>query len=76
MIIFPGTTLSGLLSRCRIGEDRDWEKAQMEGQHELNLICGHSAAAVSVNDSAQRRCACNRNLCNLTWQMRYILQDE
>lgn len=31
----------------------------MEGQHELNLICGHSVAAVSANDSAQRRCACN-----------------
>jgi len=59
MIIFPGNALSGLLSRCSVGEDRDWEKAQMKGQQELNLICGHSVVAVSANDSAQRRRACN-----------------
>lgn len=54
MIIFPGNALSGLLSCCSIGEDRDWEKAQMEGHQELNLIFRHSVAVVSA--SAQTGC--------------------
>lgn len=38
---FPrDNAVTGLVSRCSMGEDRDWEKSQMEGQHELNLTCG------------------------------------
>lgn len=45
---FPrDNALSGLVSRCSMGEDRDWEKSQMEGQHELNLTCG-TAQSVPV----------------------------
>lgn len=50
MIVFPGNAPSGLLSRCSIGEDRDWEKAELEGQHELSLTCGHSVAGVSDSE--------------------------
>lgn len=38
---FPrDNALTGLVYCCSMGDDRDWEKSQMEGQHELNLTCG------------------------------------